>query len=227
MNTQAVKERPILFSGPMVRAILERRKTQTRRIVKPQPEFAALPRWVYGDGHSGVGWYCCESEYPDEGSAFYCCPYGKLGERLWVRETWRPSQTGKGSITPAWHKADGIDGPSTRWKPSIFMPRWACRLELEIISVRVQRLHDITEEDAFAEGVKVPVTTEGCPPGKSSPMFDVLSPFKGEMGTGTMFRWEYARLWDSLNAKRGFGWAVNPWVWVIEFKPIAWRGFHG
>jgi hypothetical protein len=133
-----MKERPILFSGPMVRAILEGRKTQTRRIVKPQPLCIASGEWIMN------------------GSA---CKYGKPGDRLWVRETWwAPRDDVRGEYKREYIKyaatLDGMGQPT--WKPSIHMPRWASRINLEVVSVRVERLQNISEEDARAEGIWQP-----------------------------------------------------------------------
>jgi len=176
-------ERPVLFSGPMVRAILEGRKSQTRRVVKPQPPhgiksvYAPITRdpgnWQGVASDDLIGWYGR-------------CPYGIPGDRLWVRETF---QRARGGFQ---YRADGITTPRA-WKPSIFMPRTASRITLEVTGVRVERLQDISEKDARAEGVD------------AAPCFCI----------------PYRRLWDSLNAKRGFGWEKNPWVWCISFSKAA------
>lgn len=171
------KERPILFSGEMVRAILDGRKTQTRRVMKHQ-----------NGAHL----------------AFQKCPHGNPGDCLWVRESFRLSvpahegQTGY-PIYRANFKDDPILGI---WKPSIHMPRWASRITLEITGVRVERVRDISEEDAKAEGW--PRDQELFP--------TVNTSYKANL-------W-FERLWDSINAERGFGWDVNPWVWVLEFKRV-------
>lgn len=194
-------ERPILFSGPMVRAILAGRKTQTRRVVKGlgvfvDTETAMLPptivdgKWMFSDGTTTT------------------CPFGTSGDRLWVRETWSPMQRHRPIANPeiydnkpAWYAADN-DRPTwagSKWRPSIFMPRAASRLTLEIIAVRVERLHDIDEEDAIAEGVDFnggPVRV-----GHTS----AVSAFKS--------------LWDSINGEPA-PWESNPWVWVITFRSV-------
>lgn len=213
------KERPILFSAPMVRAVLEGRKTQTRRVVKPQPE---APRAIYEPGHcrevlfdslacsssgspcSAVGWHwsmqCAGGAVISDGAKVETlCPYGKPGDRLWVKETFavipgQPYANGKEDdilVT----KADC--GPLhaalvSKWKPSIFMPRNLSRITLEITNVRVERLQDISEADAISEGVV---------PGGRFPM---------------CARGVYADLWDSINGEGS--WDKNPWVWVIEFR---------
>lgn len=221
-----MKERPILFSGPMVRAILAGTKTQTRRVVTPQPEDAhtdgaerqvAAPTCIdLAPGTEFFRWL--ERAGVSEG---FTCPYGQPGDRLWVRETVTahpdypdaltlPEYEGGHNQERVLYRADaprklvrhyGIDFEKPRWKPSIFMPRWACRLVLEVTSVRVERLQDITEEDAKAEGVE----RFGC---------GTLS--YSHVGCCGYVR-PYAVLWDEINGKRA-PWASNPWVWVIGFR---------
>ena len=211
-----MKESPILFSGPMVRAILEGRKTQTRRVIKfPKHTYdpigeASWIKSVHQDGGGNwVAWSTAEpglaeftkKAYPN-GEGFKCL-YGVPGDRLWVRETF--AEAGHDLIT---YKADGttrqvdreLDNKTSQWRPSIFMPRWASRITLEITSIGVQRLQDITEADAIAEGVTLPSNPVTMYPG--------------------IYRDAYAHLWDSLNAKRGHSWATNPWAWVIEFRKV-------
>lgn len=192
-----MKERPILFSGPMVRAILEGRKTQTRRIVNPQP----FP-WKM-ETHRG------ELFVLDGGWRPFCkVPYGCPGDLLWVRETWRC----RGGREYEYQKhqpsilyrcdAEVVDYCTAVWRPSIFMPRWASRITLEIESVRVERLHDITEEDAKAEGVSESMSCGYLDNGTSS-----CSP-----------RCKFKNLWQSINGKGS--WDLNPWVWMIQFKRL-------
>lgn len=206
-----MKERPILFSGEMVRAILEGRKTQTRRIVNrplKDPNFG------------------CEIAPNElsENDIKTLCPHGSIGDQLWVRETFcQPSMRGhlknkslRSKCNDVEYAADmGIErfplgGNFTprlqdfKWRPSIFMPRWASRITLEITNVRVERLQEITEEDAIAEGC---LQKPGITP-------------SGTIGLGSAKYW-YMQLWDSINSKRGFGWKENPWCWVIEFKRIT------
>lgn len=196
-----MKERPILFSAPMVRALLDGSKTQTRRIVKGLasewlsegfvPEFVADP-------------------------ANNMCPYGNVGDQLWVRETWQgplfdseeheeqfradgPEAFMKPGFCAyrATDKLDAIDanGKDLGWRPSIHMPRWASRIQLDITNVRIERLQDISEQDAWAEGCMG--TDDDVTGGKS--------------GYG-----EYMELWKSINGEGS--WDKNPWVWVISFK---------
>jgi len=217
--------KPILFSAPMVRAILDGRKTQTRRVVKPQPTVTenGCPRWGTYDGRkmhmvprrAGGGSAVTMTDLIGE-----YCPYGRVGDQLWVRETWHPFGTGK---HPNWmsdrvlYRADNeglqpFDGcashplPSpvewsgrqtSAWKPSIFMPRWASRLTLEITSVRVEQVADITTKDCAAEGVQLE-------PGRDT----------------EHLKRDFIELWDSINAKRGYGWSANPWCWVVAFKRV-------
>ncbi|HEX8385804.1 MAG TPA: hypothetical protein VF576_06455 [Rubricoccaceae bacterium] len=189
-------ERPILFSGPMVRAILDGSKTQTRRVIKPEWS-RCLDLEDDGDRAKAVAW----------------CPYGAPGDRLCVREAFR-LHVGRDGQSPTkaletaelplltQYEADGADLTEALWhpgrlRPSIHMPRALSRLTLEITDVRVERVQEITPADVFAEGVGEFVV--------SSP--DVAS----EM---------FARLWDGINGPRGFGWEANPYVWVVGFKRV-------
>ncbi len=197
-----MKERPIIFSVPMVRAIMEDHKTQTRRVIIPQPH----PNIVHYD------------EIKRANIISLRCPYGSPGDRLWIRETWR--ETGSlqsvykgipkdGTREQIVYAADGEwDGP---WRPSIFMPHWASRVTLEIINIRVERVQEISEEDALAEGVTVQKGHLWRPLGSKEPMRQYTA------------RQAFGALWDSINAKRGYGWEKNPWVRVIEFKRLKWK----
>lgn len=195
---RAAAERPILFSAPMVRAILEDRKAQTRRVMKPQPPVGT--RSVYRPfGGELNNWQGARGDL----IAWYGrCPYGQEGDRLWVRETLRPSQSQVVTYAedgcPAWRHGESVTWPWPKTplvRTAIFMPRWASRILLGVVEVRAQRLHDIQESDALAEGVEVKVRENGA-----------LVPFR--------------ELWDSINEKRGFGWRGNPWVWAITFKRL-------
>lgn len=212
-----VKERPILFSAAMVRAILEGRKTVTRREVKKpaalnclaagfEPAFLALP------GNSDM------------------CPYGTPGDRLWVRETWycdhfevmrgpylKPDDLdvrealNDGTLAYA---ADGLtpyEADQPVWKPSIHMPRWACRIQLEITDVRVERLQDISDAQIEAEGIDLDALTDG------QERYDMCHAGSGAEGRPTLLT-AWRDLWQSINGLDS--WEANQWVWVVEFKQI-------
>ncbi len=216
-----MKERPILFSGPMVRAILEGRKTQTRRVVKPQPPYgcdyamngAMTAACCFQPGDGGTI-KCWVPPKPTSRNHLLPCPYGAPMGRLWLRENcWvRPERTPKmmreGADTwePYYYDADGLSEFDVedfkRWgfkrRTSRFMPRLASRITLEIEAVRVERLRDISEEDAVAEGVDI-----GCPPHEADQPFPTM-----------LFR----RLWENINGPGS--WDANPWVWVIQFRRV-------
>ena len=215
-----MKERPILFSGPMVRAILDGRKTMTRRVVKLR----------YGADvvvTNGQVWKPARVDY----AGYVDCPYGQVGDRLWVREAFQPLfadgvenhwetdwKTGKGYAI-SYPATDGIheyldadDNLSDACKPSIHMPRWASRILLEIVAVRVERLHEISEADAQAEGVERVVAGVGwrryCDPDSE----EVGVPPCGDA------RRSFRSLWKFINGDES--WNANPWVWVVEFKRV-------
>jgi hypothetical protein len=196
-----MKERPIIFSAPMVRAIPDGRKTQTRRVVKPQPFYneAGFLAWITSGTMQNQG-------RSAEEMVAHHCPYGVPGDRLWVRETWRELGSGQlhdGSIpkyhVPCVYAADFDDNGDRQfngpWRSPIYMPRWASRINLLLTDVRVERLQEISEEDAIAEGVDI-----GCPA------------HEADQPLPTML---YERLWDSINGKKH--WESNPWVWVLTF----------
>ena len=204
-----MKERPILFSGPMVRAILAGQKTQTRRV----PHSRAFRV------ESGAPMLCS-------------CLYGAPGDRLWVRETWNlfdPDRDGisaerfgpaapfvgsSGGESPGpirWRACYAADGPldhpehgPARWKPSIHMPRWASRISMEIVSVRAERLQDITDDDIDDEGVTL----------------ESARTLGASLADDARMREWWAAGWDAINGKRA-PWASNPWVWRVEFKRLA------
>lgn len=209
-----MKERPILFSGSMVRAILDGRKTQTRRALKVQP-LGVLS--MNGD-KAGVEWIGHMQNDPSHGTIFRC-KFGKPVDTLWVRETWaRDDEDGQiiyradiGRTVDAddfeRNRKDGA--PGYRWKPSIHMPRLASRILLEVVAVRVERLNDISESDAIAEGVQALT-------GDFSGCFVVPG---GYAMSSTTAKACYARLWESINGPGS--WDANPWVWVVEFTRVA------
>jgi hypothetical protein len=250
MSAVTIKERPILFSAPMVRAILDGSKTQTRRIVKRQPGpsccieegYEGESPFVYSQlGGYGPGYEVDETRTPCK------CPFGAPGDRLWVREAFR--QFDEQGVTPRECSSSGeeewwsqqyvayratprkglrvypdranvtfldestdlshdsnLHGP---WKPSIHMPRWASRIPLEIVSIRVERLNDISEEDAKAEGI------EGT--------WEHQYISQGVNASGKpIARVAFAALWGSINGPGS--WDANPWVWVVEFKRVEGGG---
>jgi hypothetical protein len=201
-----MKERPILFSAPMVRAILSGVKTHTRRVCKPAPEFCGG-----ADEQNDVrcwGWMNDDRDGPKFLSVTDSrCPYGETGDRLWVRETFGVnSQPGVYSYRADWH--DGVKHVN-KWRPSIFMPREASRITLEIVSVRVERLQEITEADALAEGIFY-----HKPDGihHSGYRYDESSPCHPTAVNA------YSWIWASINGPES--WVENPFVWVIEFKTL-------
>lgn len=200
-----MKERPILFSAPMVHALLDGRKTMTRRIAIPRhDDRKPCEHWtgVYSNGRATMNRHC---EHGSEGRG---CPHGDLGDRLWVREAIDRDGAQRDGDDSANYVADGAKTPLDHWPwkrgrlPGMFMPRGLSRITLEIVSVRVERVQDISEADAIKEGITGAIDTTG-------------------MSKLTIGKDEFSVLWDSINAKRGYGWAVNPWVWVISFKRIG------
>jgi hypothetical protein len=181
----------------MVRAILEGRKTQTRRSVKPQP-------------NSEPGFDPVNLVWRQDGGIEQFCPYGVPGDTLWVRETWQKC-TGcyGGENGGVAYKATLPFFAAHKWKPSIHMPRWASRITLTVQSVRVERVQDISGDDAMAEGI---THHDGLGVGHSGYRYSNTSPVFCSPDIA------FAELWDSINAKRGFSWQSNPWVWVIEFE---------
>ena len=201
-----MKEHPILFSGAMVRALLAGAKTQTRRAVKPQPTHfnpAGVPRRIVPDGGP---------------SEVIRCPYGQPGDRLWVREHWRAPQSvdhlPPRSISDSEARrfiADEVVGPDAGFgkaRRAFHMPRWASRITLEITGVRVERLQDISEADALAEGV-----TPKWEPGCSGRLMEAFSGFSFRPAASA-----YADLWEQINGPGS--WDANPWVWAVEFRRV-------
>jgi hypothetical protein len=254
-----MKERPILFSAPMVHAILEGRKTQTRRMVKGQEfwgEFSRSARPIDSGMWRVEGCEPINEDLQGNKVTFVDvrCPYGQPGDRLWVRETWqyydwtedgmpwiRYCADGKTIIRSAnvpdeWsEKISGIweslSDPANydidqraadrRWRPSIHMPRWASRITLEITGVRVERLNDISEQDAIAEGLKA-ITKDGSLVKYGIPDRDGL-PGADDDGWPwkkwcTDPRGAFFGLWESINGAGS--WRQNPLVWVVEFKRV-------
>jgi hypothetical protein len=232
-----MKERPILFNGEMVRALLEGRKTQTRRVMKVQPhdDNCCISTLMCSTGdRSQIGkhrWLrklnSGEIDQTDTNQNYFSCPYGQVGDRLWVRETWAtvPATAYRASVGVP--QTINPNAPSRAavyrasfdrcyggfvWKPSIHMPRWASRITLEVTGVRVERVQDITEEDAQAEGC-----SEWIPCGVYTGLKGVKIGGAHRKGTHReYFEW----LWNSINEKRGYGWNANPYVWAVEFKRV-------
>lgn len=202
-----MKERPILFSGPMVRALLAGTKTQTRRVVKPQPAPDQQPRTVIGS--SGFVYVMDNApllSYPEVRRVRWDCPYGQPGDRLWVRETWHDASSALHSC--ALYRADGGEIYGGKWAPSIHMPRWASRITLEITGVRVERLQDISEADA---------RSEGCTQNHNGYFWGGPHQTGGMKQMATALQ-AYQDLWESINGPGS--WDANPWVWVLEFRRI-------
>jgi len=208
----ATKERPILFSGEMVRAILEGRKTQTRRMVKPQP------KGFWGDPNNCIAGGVLQAICHDPNARnmgkisdkYIRVPYGVPGDRLWVRETWQVFEHEDVAIDELRrryrdgqlagelvYKADDPNEAVERWRSGLHLPREFSRITLGVTGVRVERLQEISEADCAAEGI----ATE----------------FHG-MPVGGL-RWEYAAIWDRINGAGS--WDANPWVWVVEFKRVG------
>jgi hypothetical protein len=188
-----MSERPILFSAPMVRAILNGTKTQTRRIVKPPPSSGMRWEPVVMNGYGG---------WVDGHGSPRPCKVAKRGDLLWVRETWAYDfaavHAKRDADGPFVYAADGRKKTKTlcgRWRPSIHMPRAASRITLRVTEVRAERLHDMTAADAWAEGIP------------SSPDVDPSH--------------EFAELWDSLHTSQGARWDDNPWVWCVSFERVS------
>ncbi|HED2548639.1 TPA: hypothetical protein R4Y91_000691 [Klebsiella pneumoniae] len=225
-----MKERGMIFNAEMVRALLDGRKTQTRRPIKwKQTRFTEI-----GEREDGSKWpwsedaeHACDFWHP--------CPFGAVGDRIWVREAYRfpaslddvsPTGVGEMAVATGYRKpwaptfyeftgtfSDGWKGFETtpkvsgagKLRPSIHMPRWASRILLEITDVRVERLNAISQEDAQAEGMEL----TGWRPTYSDPDSggEVLTPYDN-----------FAQLWESIYGEES--WKANPWVWVIEFKRV-------
>lgn len=228
-------ERPILMCGEMVCATLEDRKTNTRRVVKGvNHSVERLLPFARGNTRRMCG---------HDAGPFIKCPYGVPGDRLWVRENgWEPipslQDIRDGADTwPAYAydasmtKAEMEQAKEWKWKrrPSIHMPRWASRITLEITGIKVERVKDISEADARAEGVE-----PNCPdratdltcPSKPCESCDCRNEYRHYLRGDEDFpafsaRESFESLWDSINAARGFGWKVNPWVWVVQFRRVS------
>jgi len=211
----SIKERPILFSAPMVRAILEGRKTVTRRALNQR----AIRDIGYG-AKLGECYDLPESGSIDANSLSYIvdfCPYGKPGGRLWVRETFAPSANCRPPISEPYIygadlNEDGVRKWAATWKPSIHMPRAASRILLEITAVRVVRLQDISAAQIEAEGIDLDALADG------QDRYDMCHAGSGAGGRPTLLS-AWRDLWQSINGSES--WDENPWVWVVEFKRVT------
>ncbi|MCM2337615.1 MAG: hypothetical protein NDI59_02765 [Lysobacter sp.] len=221
-----MKERPILFSAPMVRALLAGTKTQTRRVVKPQPRILAGELLCWKD----------DALTDDQMAA--CSPYGQPGDRLWVREAFRfpesidhlsPAEIGEKALAAGYPKpwcpiqfeADGLRRTAQEWRDFVtppraneagrlragmHMPRWASRITLEVTGVRVERLQDISEADAIAEGIERVTVKAGA----------TVYPLGNRYSHDAVEA--YSNLWEQINGPES--WATNPWVWIVEFRRL-------
>lgn len=236
-------ERPIIFNAEMVRAILSGNKTQTRRIMKPQPTPCTLQKGGHWWPSNVFKTMLHIEEEMQNGKGGWgglvgdACPFGDVGDRIWVRETWMPDAPRDGtwadvefygckgaplSLIPkryqkpehCIHRASWTGSEMVGWTPSIHMPRWASRITLEITGVRVERLHDISESDAAAEGVGSALwfAAKGVPEDQWVSL--------GEHGAERASHINnFATLWESIYGADS--WQANPWVWVIEFRRVG------
>jgi hypothetical protein len=202
-------DRPILFSGRMVRAILDGKKTETRRVIKPQPHEGTVRCggifWVKASMDFEL---CVDVDDDRDEMVRKHCPHGIVGGHLWVRESWAVSRlyddVAPRNIDPGAKVAYAADNPrGLRKRPGIYMPRWASRLTLKIAEIRVEPLHEIRCTGIRAEGL-------------DCPEHDFASGFC--TSECLALRKAFADLWDEINRRRGFAWADNPWVWVLRFE---------
>jgi hypothetical protein len=224
-----MKEKPIIFSTEMVKAILAGNKSMTRRVIKPQPimhDFESHKALAFKEPFTKPGYIAVGVDRVKECPSYLRCPYGQVGDILWVRETWaihdlilKPKKLNpndeawfyKRKFSPEMvpHIVYAADYPVGSWKGAWrsprFMPKIAARLFLKVKDIRVERLQDITEEDAIAEGVAW----------KRAADINALENSESVIDRAKVL---FMRLWDTLNAKRGYGWDLNPFVWVVEFE---------
>ena len=211
-----MNEHPILFSSEMVNSILSGQKTQTRRIVKGDLSISGNTARYSSPNRRSHTW----TDLPYYLST---CPYGIPGDHLWVRETWRAVELDNGNdgilykadnhfksiensqaAADLWCDAYADRKYGNKWRPSIFMPRWASRIALAVTDVQVERLQEISEEDAIAEGLQKEVISVG---------------YQNDSVT-LRARPKFVYLWDKINSDRGYSFESNPWVWVISFKVV-------
>ncbi|PVX36837.1 hypothetical protein [Janthinobacterium sp. 78] len=211
------KERPILMNGAMVRAVLDGSKTQTRRVMKPQPvPIPGEPGKHWWPSNAAQSMMRVEDSFQKHPGIFDdACPHGVPGDRIWVRETFAIDDDGY--FESAVYRADQVALPvlpatrkPNKWRPSIHMPRWASRIQLEIVSVRVERLQDISDADIVAEGIDMEALAE------SQDRYDIVCKGSGASGRATE-RTVWRDLWEST----GGDWDANPWCWAITFKRVT------
>lgn len=202
-----MKERPIIMGADSVRSILDGRKTMTRRVVKP-----SISNWFDLERDGRLEIMEIENKNNEMVPILSLCPYGQIGDRLWVRETWAEAHNWTNDIdaeTPLYRACDPKEPiKQVKWKSPIFMPRWASRIFLEITDIRVERVQEITADDCEKEGIEEAI--------------DYMPSDDGDIKVvdGETMVDDYRDLWNSLNAKRGYPWESNPWVWVISFKVL-------
>jgi len=235
----AIEPKPLIFMAESVRAIRAGEKTQTRRLVKQSIRYQHVNvpgdpgmLWMFDPGKSHrillpVG-------HP---SVLTFCPHGRVGDYIYVKETWQRVPDGNsGYIIYAADYDDEERAQLKPWRSPMMMPRDCARLLLRLNEVRVEPVRKITMDDCIAEGVKIPVSTRDCPPGKARPCLQLTGPsYKGEsfapcrympdrkMGEPEIadyYRAHYASVWDSMHFKNGNGWKKNPWVWVLTFEVV-------
>lgn len=232
------RERPILFSAEMVRAILDGRKTQTRRVLGIQPLEILTPRNKTERALNQVTrmwsgtrtWFSLTERgatIADNHGVAFRCKYGEVGDHLWVRETWNVQRVGIAraaigyraggdlirdlgdSLIPTPDERPAF-GAERRWRSPIHMPRWASRITLEITAIRIERVQQISLADAKAEGTP-----------EYKPRLTAHAIRQGALYRAADELSDYRHLWNSINEKRGYGWDANPWVWVIEFRRLS------
>ncbi|WMY75394.1 hypothetical protein RHD99_05390 [Buttiauxella selenatireducens] len=232
-----MKERGMIFNGEMVRAILDGRKTQTRRVMKVQPKQSETRPGDFWFSSNKLKSMVHVSDLIPGNSPItdyhlflqeHCCPFGSVGDRIWVRETFRVmgcatdvarlmyKASERNSFTESTRTvpvATCTKQPLHKWTPSIHMPRWASRILLEITAVRVERLNAVTEDDARAEGVSTAMWFAGK--GVPEDEWENLAYTDQIKASHTN---KFATLWESIYGEKS--WQANPWVWVIEFRRV-------
>lgn len=236
-----MKERGMIFNGEMVRAILDGRKTQTRREVKLNLDIACLATTYDWAASLAANHYqgLTEEQIQQKAESLrgvihpvilgngqmvsIICPHGKPGDRIWVRETWARYNIDQNSHDIAYRATTPEDWPEEgRWRPSIHMPRWASRILLEITNVRVERLNAISEEDAQREGVHTEVWDQTVVARNYAARDEFFQFWSEDMPhyveMNQLYRSSFRSLWESIYGAEN--WLANPWVWVIEFKRV-------